>query len=293
MRSSRRHLNLSDKDDLAPAGATTVTPSVRAVPASNLPSGHEKWGQAEKSGDPVEAAKRIRDLQLMVMMDGHVAEEDEAINLPDSERFIFKMMESNNVWGDVNRCKSHVGMHQLMWDCTATRSMLSTTLCDALTKALKQDSIADIPLREIVKREVEKLDAFGTYMFAIGFVRGIQLGRKLDSKTEGNVALLLKHVAVKNLLLQKEPKASNLKICQALDKVEGLPWPKLRKEFGAWEKAAGKQSVRTLITLARRVALQDAMFQEFLSVAAGARDEGNITNQFRPKKYAGLVKSTK
>jgi hypothetical protein len=127
----------------------------------------------------------------------------------------------------------------------------------------------------------------------------MQLGRQLDAKTEGKVDRLLKHAAIRKLLLSSEPKASNLKICQAFDIADDrMPWHKLDKQYNkvvphTWEKAAGKQSVRTLITYARRAALQDATFQEFLSVAAGAGDEGSITNQFRPKKYAGLVKAKK
>ena len=132
---------------------------------------------------------------------------------------------------------------------------------------------------EDIINEISDAAAFGTNMVALGFIRGMQLGRELDAKTRGNVGLLLKHEAVRKLLLQSEPKAPNLAICQALDKVEeGLPWTTLRKQFRSWERVVSHQSVRTLITHARRVALQDATFQEFLSVATGVGDAGSITN---------------
>jgi hypothetical protein len=60
-------------------------------------------------------------------------------------------------------------------------------------------------------------------------------------------------------------------------------------QYGIWKLAVGETSVRTLITNARRVAVQDATFKEFASVASGVGDEGSITNKFRPKKYAVLA----
>ena len=272
MQSPRRRLNLTD--DLAPDGANTVTPAATTVP-----------------DDPVESAKqRIRNRQLLSIMICQEYEDRDATNLPDSKRAIFWMLERRNVWRWVKNCKSPEDLHELMWDCTFAHSMLRMTLGDALEKALKHDSLANTPLREIVEEEVEKLDVFGTSMFALGIIRGMQFGRELDSKTQGNVDSLLKHAAVKRLLLRK-PKASNLEVCRALDKVEGLPWPKLRKQYGTWDACSNHQSVRTLITNARQTALQDAMYQEFLSVADGVGDKGSITNKFRTKKYPGLVKA--
>src|ERR1035441_4219189 len=178
MLSPRRRLILTDDDDLiltddlAPAGANTVTPSATTVPAPDVPSSHEKWRQAEKTGDPEESAKRIWNKQLIMIMAG--PGEEEADNLPDSERYIFKMLESRDVWSAVKRWKSPVGMHELMWDCAAQYAALSGTLGDALKEALKHDSLADTPLREIVEREVERLDDFGSEMLALGFIRGIR-----------------------------------------------------------------------------------------------------------------------
>src|ERR1035441_2783281 len=89
MLSPRRRLILTDDDDLiltddlAPAGANTVTPSATTVPAPDVPSSHEKWRQAEKTGDPEESAKRIWNKQLIMIMAG--PGEEEADNLPRSE----------------------------------------------------------------------------------------------------------------------------------------------------------------------------------------------------------------
>jgi len=256
--------------------------------------------------DPVESAKRMRNRTLRRIMPDSVIEEADASNLPDAKRAIVRMLESRNIWNTVQKCKSPEDMHRLLWRCTYINSSLSTTLERSLREALKHDYVADTTLREtlkhdaallsrIVRKEVGNIAAFGTSMFALGIIRGMQFGRELDSKTQGNINLLLRHAPVRRLLLE-EPKASNLKICRALDKVERMPsskgvWSDLNKQYGTWEKAAGEQSVRTLITHARRVALQDAIYQEFLSVADGVGDEGSITNKFRPKKYAGLVKS--
>ena len=229
---------------------------------------------AEKTGDPVESLKWITNVMLRRIMPDHVIEEEDTPNLPDAKRAIVKMLESRNVWRTIKDCKSPKDMHWLLWRCTHCYARLKTDGCKA------EPDLAGV------------LEAFGTFMVALGFIRGMQFGRELDTKTQGNVDSLLRHAAIRKLLLI-EPKASTLKICQALDKVgEGVPWPKLQKEFGCWERAVSHQSVRTLITNSRKAALQDAAFQEFLSVASGAGDEGSITNQFRPKKY-GLARVKK
>ena len=110
---------------------------------------------------------------------------------------------------------------------------------------LYRDAIATNTLRE-----------YGMFCLAIGFMQGMKTGREPDTKTTGNVAPLLKPASVRRLLLKK-PKATNLEICEVLDKYERLPsggktWPKLSKQYGTWTKAVGHQSVRTLISHARR-----------------------------------------
>jgi hypothetical protein len=250
----------------------------------------------EKTDDPSE--KRMRNRMLRRIMPDSVIEEADAPNLPDAKRAIVKMMESRNVWRTVKDCKSPEDMHRLLWRCTYAYSWLNTIIREPhAAKLKKHDYDADDVdmLSYLMERELSYISAFGTNMFALGIVRGMQLGRKLDSKTEGkNVTLLLKHAAVRRLLLEEKPTA--LKICQALDRVGGvrMPWPKLDKQYGAsWEKAAGERDVRTLITNARRAVVQATEFDEFLSVVRGAGDEGSITNQFQTKKAGLRIKAKK
>jgi hypothetical protein len=238
---------------------------------------------AEKTDDPVKAAKRMRDRYVRrIMTDSVIEEVDSPSNLPDAKRAIVKMLESRDIWKIIKKCKSPEDMDQLLWRCTGLYSWL--------IMMIKLDYSENRPISA-------NIEAFGTYMVALGFIRGMQFGRELDSKTEGNVALLLRHPAIRKLLLQ-EPKASSLVICQALDKKERMPrtkgWSEIIKKYGGnqygiWKLAVGETSVRTLITNARRVAVQDATFKEFASVASGVGDEGSITNKFRPKKYAVLA----
>ena len=114
---------------------------------------------------------------------------------------------------------------------------------------LYRDAIATNTLRE-----------YGIFCLAIGFMQGMATGKRLYTKTEGNVALLLKHAPVRRLLLKK-PVATNLDICAVLDKYQRLPWTKLNRQYGTWTKAVGQQSVRTLITHARRAAKAAANYE--------------------------------
>jgi hypothetical protein len=129
------------------------------------------------------------------------------------------------------------------------------------------------------------LSEFATEMLAIGFIRGMQLGRELDTKTEGTLGPILKHSAVRRLLIRPKPKATALEICRALDKVQGMPWPNLRKRYGTWEAAVKHHLVKVAITDARKAAIQENVFSEFLAVVKGVGDDGSILNQFRLKKY--------
>lgn len=132
---------------------------------------------------------------------------------------------------------------------------------------LYRDSIATNTLRE-----------YAVWCLAIGMMQGLTVGRTLDAKVGGGIALLLKHASVRKLLV-KEPKATNLAICKALDKVERMPWPKLNKHHGTWEKAAGEQSVRTLISQSRRAAQASTNYEHLL---LGLQKVNNVT---------GLVKA--
>jgi hypothetical protein len=128
---------------------------------------------------------------------------------------------------------------------------------------LYRDAIATNTLRQ-----------YAIFCFTIGLMQGMKTGRKLDTKTEGNVATLLKHSTVRRLLLKDE--ATNLEICKALDKRERMPWLRLHKQYGTWEKAAGTQSVRTLISQARRVARQRTNYEHLLSVLKTVNDASGL-----------------
>ena len=125
---------------------------------------------------------------------------------------------------------------------------------------LYSDSIATNTLRE-----------YAVWCLTIGIMQGMKVGMELDTKTGGSIALLLKHASVRKLLV-KEPKAANLAICKALDKVERMPWPKLNKQYGTWEKAAGEQSVRTLISQSRRAAQANTNYEQLVSVLKTVKD---------------------
>ena len=121
----------------------------------------------------------------------------------------------------------------------------------------------------------------------------MQLGRELE-RERGNdksiiIPTILKHSSVRRLLL-KHPKATTLEVCRALDdEIEELPWPKLRK-YITWEAVSKRPIVKMAISDARKAAIQEVLFSEFLAVAKGVGD-GDIINQFRLKKFGYPNKS--
>ena len=124
---------------------------------------------------------------------------------------------------------------------------------------------------------------YATALYALGFVRGMQQGWRLDTKhAETKGTTILKHASVRRLLL-RQPKATTLEVCKALDKVIGMPWPELRKKYGTWEAAFKQPLVKVAITDARKAAIQEAIFSEFLVVAKAVGDKGSILNKFRVK----------
>ena len=184
-----------------------------------------------------------------------------------------------DVWNLVGRCKSRAGYRRLYLHVKVRYDQLKTVAHSADSRP------------RFHARAETILSEYGAAMYALGFVRGMQLGRELDSKTEGGtVGPILKHAPIRRLLLS-QPKASTLEVCRELDKVEGMPWPELRKRYGGWEAASKQPLVKMAITNARKAAVQAAKFDEFLTVAKAVGDEGSILNQFRQKKYGLRVNS--
>jgi hypothetical protein len=183
-----------------------------------------------------------------------------------------------NIWELVSRCKTHAGYIRLFKQAKARQIMLMSFIVQALDGHPPHATTASAE-----RIHAEELAA----IYAIGFVNGLQQGRRLDSKSEGTVGPILKHAAVRRLLL-RQPKASALEVCMALDKVEEkMPkgW-KFRTECGGvWERAVKQPLVRVAITNARKAAIEEAICSEFLAVAKGVGEKGSILNKFRPKKY--------
>jgi hypothetical protein len=60
---------------------------------------------AEKTDDPVKAAKRMRDRYVRrIMTDSVIEEVDSPSNLPDAKRAIVKMLESRDIWKIIKKC---------------------------------------------------------------------------------------------------------------------------------------------------------------------------------------------
>lgn len=241
-------------------------------------------------------AARHRHLRRF-MSDDLIAEQDALSHIPDADRALGQMLEGVDLWGLIRDCKTTKDLDGLF----NRASYLCAWLMDSLdfVYAGKPDK-SDIEKwkkwrMKSAGNDKSKLERFSGLMFALGAIRGMQLGRELDTKTKGDVVRLLRHTSVTKLLL-KEPIASSKEICSELDKYERLhdksepqqkksPWKELDKQYGTWTKAVSHPSVRNLITRARRAAQQDAMFDRFLAVADGVGDEGSMTNRFRPSKY--------
>jgi hypothetical protein len=180
-----------------------------------------------------------------------------------------------NIWALVGHCKSHSTYVRLWKHAYARRTKLLKSVTD-------DNGLLQACLNE-----------YTTALYAIGFVVGMQQGYRLNGNTMGETrgtgGLILKHAAVRRLLL-RQPKATTLEVCKALDKAVGMPWPKLRKKYGTWEAAVKEPLVKVAITDARKAAIQEAIFSEFLAVAKGVGDGGSILNKFRVKEF-GLRKS--
>lgn len=180
-----------------------------------------------------------------------------------------------NVWELVSRCKTRAGYRRLWKHARVRHSQLGGLAAQSVAHCHTLDgrlTSADTILSE-----------YGAAMFALGFVRGMQLGRELerDSKAPGTVGLILKHAAVRRLLLRR---ATTEEICSALDdKDEPLPG-KLRGQ-GTWGRLRRKPLVKVVIADARKAAIQEAVFAEFLAIAKGVGDDGSILRQFRLKKF--------
>ena len=119
-----------------------------------------------------------------------------------------------NVWELVSRCKTHAGYVRLLKQAKARQILLLSFIAQALDGRTPRTTTVSAE-----RCHAEELAA----MWALGFVRGLQQGRILDRKSEGTVGPILKHAAVRRLLL-RQPKASSLEICRALD-ADGLEVP--------------------------------------------------------------------
>lgn len=183
-----------------------------------------------------------------------------------------------NIWELVSRCKTHAGYIRVIKQAKARQILLMSFIAQALDGRTPRATTASAE-----RTHAEELAA----MFALGFVRGLQQGRILDSKSEGTVGPILKHAAVRRLLL-RQPKASSLEICRALDDAEEkMPkgWRFRNECGGVWERAAKQPLVRMAITSARKAAIEEAICSEFRAVAKGVGDKGSILNKFRLKKF--------
>lgn len=129
-------------------------------------------------------------------------------------------------------------------------------------------------------------------MFALGAIRGMQFGRRLERESnEGTIAnsTFLKHASVVKFLV-KQPKTSTLDICHALDKLNvRMPWRELKRENRTWAENMKNPLVKMAITNARKAALQAAAYREFVTMLDEIGEESSIFYKFQIKKR-GLKK---
>ncbi|MGA7830654.1 MAG: hypothetical protein WCA21_06830 [Terracidiphilus sp.] len=182
-----------------------------------------------------------------------------------------------NLWELVSRCKTRAGYIRLWKHARFRHSQLERLTAQSVAHCHTLDGrpvSADTILSEVVAA-----------MYAIGFVRGMQLGRELerDRETGGTVGLLLKHAPVRHALLH-QPEKTTEEICEVLDNYDVELPGKLRGQ-GTWGRFQRKPLVKVAISNARKAAIQEAMFAEFMAVAKGVGHEGSIVNQFRLKKF--------
>jgi len=225
----------------------------------------------EKQLEAIACSTSMRDHMLLRYMPVEMVEEIDT-HPPDANRALGKMLREVDVQNIIQGCKSPKVLEVLFNKATDKYAWLMDSIDVAYGKEHPEDRFPNpnnISFARTPDRDKKKLAQFGALMFALGAIRGMQLGRELDSKSQGIVNNLLKHKAVRRLLLDK---ASTLVVCRALDKVERLPWPKLSKQYGTWVDAASQPSVKVAIGNARKAALQQAKFEEYLSAAKGAGD---------------------
>jgi hypothetical protein len=185
-----------------------------------------------------------------------------------------------NVWELVSRCKTRAGYISLAKHAGFRFRQIKRLVAQSIAhhhtldgKPVSNDTI---------------LGEYAASVYAFAFVRGMQLGREIERERGNDTSIIiptiLKHSSVRRLLL-RHPKATTLEVCRALDdEIEELPWPKLRK-YITWEAVSKRPIVKMAITDARKAAIQEVLFSEFLAVAKGAGDEGSIVKQFRLKKF--------
>jgi hypothetical protein len=181
-----------------------------------------------------------------------------------------------NIWELVGRCKTRAGYNWL-WKHANTRYA-------RLKRQLPQ------PVNGLT--ETMFLSEFAAAMYALGLVRGMQLGqelerervRKRDRSIKNDMSsTLLKYAAVRRALLH-QPARSAKEICEVLDDHD-VTLPRSLRGKGTWGRLLGqKKLIEVTISKARKAAIQDAMLAEFMAVAKGV-GEDNIIKQFLPKKF--------
>lgn len=182
-----------------------------------------------------------------------------------------------NVWELVSSCKDRPGYRSLWSHAKFRHRWIKRLAAQSVAHCHTLDG-KPVPNDTIVAE-------FAAALYALGFVRGMQLGRELerDRKTKGVVGAILKHAPVRRLLLRG---ATAEEICSVLDDYD-VELPKSLQGRGTWGRLLPtKPRIKNAIADAKKAAIQDAIFAEFLAVAKGLDDgDLSIVRQFRLKKF--------
>ncbi len=189
--------------------------------------------------------------------------------IPDAaRRIVADGIEQADLWNIIQKCKTNRDFQTLFHR--------NTGYYEALKRCLQNEDAG-----------LETLMKFSAGMFALGAIRGMQFGRRLERESnEGTIAnsTFVKHASVLKLLI-KEPKASTLDICHALDKLGvRLPWRELKRENRTWAENVKNPLVKVAITNARKAAMQAAAYSAFVTMLDQIGDDGSIFTRFQLKQ---------
>lgn len=189
--------------------------------------------------------------------------------IPDAaRRIVADGIEQADLWNIIRNCKTNREFQMLFHRNTSHYEALKNGWCTD-----------DAGLHRLMK--------FSAGMFAVGAIRGMQFGRRLERESNERTlanSTFFKHASVVKLLV-KEPKSSTLSICRALDSSDvRLPWRELKRENRTWVENAKNPLVKVAITNARKAALQAAAYAEFVAMLDAIGDEGSIFTKFQFKK---------